>query len=148
MLHDAVEDRGGDATRQKIRERFGDRVTAMVDDCTDADVEPKPPWKERKLAYIAHIATANEDSLLISMADKLHNATAIGRDYRRIGAEVFGRFKVGPDEVAWYYRSLVEAFEARQFEGDARALLDELKLAVDELERCASASRSPTNNRS
>ena len=140
LLHDAVEDQGGETTRQEIRERFGDRVAAMVDDCTDADVQPKPEWKERKRAYIAHIESANEDSLLISMADKLHNAGAIGRDYRRLGAEVFERFNVGAQEVAWYYRSLVEAFEARQFENDAGALLNELKLAVNELERCVRES--------
>lgn len=135
LLHDAIEDQGGDATRRQIRERFGDHVVAMVNDCTDAEVEPKPPWKERKLAYIAHIGSADKASLLVSMADKLHNSTAIVRDHRRVGADVFKRFSVGPEEVAWYYRALVEAFEGRELEGDARALLGELMLAVDELER-------------
>ncbi len=137
LLHDAIEDQGGDATRREIRERFGDRVVGMVNDCTDAEVEPKPEWKERKRAYIAHINSADEASLLVSMADKLHNSTAIVRDYRQVGAKVFKRFKPGAEEVAWYYRSLVEAFDARGFEGGTKALLEELKLAVGELERCA-----------
>ena len=42
LLHDAVEDQGGAETRERIRERFGDRVTAIVDGCTDTDVIPKP----------------------------------------------------------------------------------------------------------
>jgi len=136
LLHDAIEDQGGDATRQEIRRRFGERVVTMVNDCTDAEEEPKPAWKKRKLAYIDHIGSADKSSLLISMADKLHNSTAIVRDYRREGAQVFERFEPEREEVAWYYRSLVEAFDARGFEGDAKALLEELELAVGELERC------------
>ena len=136
LLHDAIEDQGGDLMRREIRERFGDRVVGMVDDCTDAEVLPKPPWKERKVAYLAHIPAAREKSLLVSMADKLHNSTAIVRDHRREGPKVFDRFSSGPEDTLWYYRSLVEAYEGRQLAGDARDLLEELKLAVGELERC------------
>jgi GTP pyrophosphokinase len=135
LLHDAIEDQGGDDMRRKIRKKFGDRVTAMVDDCIDAEVQPKPPWKERKLAYLDHIAEAHPDSLLVSMADKLHNSTAIVRDLRHHGMSVFDRFYAGPEDTVWYYRSLVEAFDARGFEGDARALLEELRKVVAELER-------------
>ena len=145
LLHDAVEDQGGDLTRREIRERFGDRVTAMVDDCTDTDVQPKPPWKQRKLMYIEHIESASEDSLLISMADKLHNVTAIVRDHES-GTDVFARFNASADDVAWYYRSLVEAFETREFGADASALLDELTLGVAELERCVRADRTRAND--
>jgi GTP pyrophosphokinase len=135
LLHDAIEDQGGDSMRQQIRERFGGRVTTMVDDCTDADVQPKPPWKERKLAYVAHISEAHADSLLVSMADKLHNSTAILRDFQRIGPTVFERFSTGPEDTLWYYRSLVDAFDERGLEGEARALLEELRGVVGELER-------------
>jgi len=135
LLHDAIEDQGGDSMRQQIRERFGGRVTTMVDDCTDADVQPKPPWKERKLAYVAHISEAHADSLLVSMADKLHNSTAILRDFQRIGPTVFERFSAGPEDTLWYYRSLVDAFDERGLEGEARALLEELRGVVGELER-------------
>ena len=140
LLHDAIEDQGGDSMRQQIRQRFGDRVTAMVDDCTDAEVQPKPPWKTRKLAYVAHIAEAHADSLLVSMADKLHNSTAILRDFQRIGPTVFERFSAGPEDTLWYYRSLVEAFDQRGFGGEARALLGELRGVVAELERAVTGT--------
>lgn len=141
LLHDAIEDQGGDRMRRKIRERFGERVTAMVDDCTDAEIIPKPPWKERKLAYLAHVPAARADSLLVSMADKLHNAGAIARDLRRDGASVFERFAGKRDGTLWYYRSLLDAFAARQPAGGAGKLLTELHHAVDELERVAAATR-------
>ena len=146
LLHDAIEDQGGEQMRQKIRERFGDRVTRMVDDCTDAEVVPKPQWKERKEAYLAHLPEAHADSLLVSMADKLHNSTAIVRDFRRHGASVFKRFKARPAGVAWYYRSLVEAYETRERDGDlgedAGALLQELRGAVEELDRAVAGLES------
>src|SRR3954470_1989487 len=68
LLHDAIEDQGGAATREEIRRRFGDAVTAIVDGCTDADVIPKPPWRARKEAYVAHVRTAPPSVRLVSSA--------------------------------------------------------------------------------
>ncbi len=34
LLHDAIEDQGGAATREEIHRRFGDNVTAIVEGCT------------------------------------------------------------------------------------------------------------------
>jgi len=137
LLHDAVEDQGGDRVRQEIRAQFGDRVASIVDECTDTDEEPKPPWKARKQTYVAHLGSASEDALLVSMADKLHNTTAIVRDHRCVGATVFDRFQADPEEVAWYYSALLDAYEKRQPKGEASCLLAELRLAVGELVRVA-----------
>src|SRR4051794_14565870 len=82
LLHDAVEDQGGAATREAIRRRFGERVVAIVDGCTDTEVTPKPPWRARKDAYVAHVLVAPPDVRLVSAADKLHNARSILADYR------------------------------------------------------------------
>ncbi len=43
LLHDAVEDQGGDATAAEIRRRFGNRVCELVAACSDSAGEPKPP---------------------------------------------------------------------------------------------------------
>src|SRR5204862_2029268 len=80
LLHDAIEDQGGDVARQEIRRRFGDAVTAIVDGCTDAEEVPKPPWRARKEAYIAHVRSAPPSVRLVSSADKLHNARSILAD--------------------------------------------------------------------
>ena len=55
LLHDAAEDQGGAPRLADIRARFGERVVAIVAGCTDADTDPKPPWRERKAAYLAHL---------------------------------------------------------------------------------------------
>ena len=110
LLHDAIEDQGGPTTREAIRHRFGDTVTAIVDGCTDSDATPKPPWRQRKSAYIADILTASGSVRLVSAADKLYNVRSIVKDYRKLGDRVWERFKGKKDGTLWYYNSLVEAF--------------------------------------
>ena len=53
LLHDAVEDQGGQPTLDRIRREFGERVARIVHECSDADGEPKPPWRFRKEQYLA-----------------------------------------------------------------------------------------------
>lgn len=84
LLHDAAEDQGGEATLNATRERFGDGVAAIVADCTDAWTEPKPPWRARKEAYLAALPAKSMRSLLVSLADKVHNAQAIADDRRSV----------------------------------------------------------------
>ena len=134
LLHDAIEDQGGEATRAEIRRRFGDTVTEIVDGCTDAETIPKPPWRERKEAYIAHIFNASSSELLVSCADKLHNARSILNDYRVLGEAVWERFKGGKEGTLWYYRSLVEAFR----QTGSTPLVEELERVVLELEQLVS----------
>ncbi len=128
MLHDAIEDQGAHQ-EPAIAERFGPRVAHIVRGCTDADTMPKPPWRDRKLAYIAHLDAAEPDMLLVSAADKLHNARAICSDLRHIGPAVFERFKGGQEGTIWYYSALVERFCALM----PGALATELQRAVREI---------------
>ena len=133
LLHDAVEDQGGEATRAEILRRFGPRVTAMVDGCTDTDQFPKPPWRGRKEAYIARVRTASASVRLVSACDKLHNTRSLAMDYRTYGEALWSRFQGGRDGTLWYYRALVEAFESNGI----TALVEELNRAVSELEELA-----------
>jgi len=133
LLHDAIEDQGGDSTRQEIRIRFGENVVAIVDGCTDAETVPKPPWKERKEAYVAHIREASPSVRFVSAADKLHNARAILLDYRQLGEALWGRFMGGRDGTLWYYRALADAF----CQLDSMPLTKELDRTVRELEELA-----------
>lgn len=134
LLHDAIEDQGGAATREEIRRRFGDTVTEIVDGCTEIDGIPKPPWRHRKEAYIAHIPTASASVRLVSACDKLHNVRSILNDYRLLGDAVWNRFKGGKDGTLWYYRSLIEAFRT----AGSTPIVDELERVVGELERLVS----------
>ncbi len=91
LLHDAVEDQGGAPTREEIRRRFGDAVAGIVDEVSDTDVVPKPPWRERKEAYVKHVRDAQRSARLVSAADSciMHAPswrTCVRRATRRGGA--------------------------------------------------------------
>ncbi len=135
LLHDAVEDQGGADTREEIRRRFGDAVVSIVDGCTDAEVIPKPPWKERKEQYIARLSHASPSILLVSAADKLHNARAILGDYRALGENLWDRFNGGKEGTLWYYKSLVDAFKQAAAGTALGPLIEELERVVGEIEK-------------
>lgn len=110
MLHDWLEDIDG-ATPDALRARFGDRVTDLVIALTDSNEQPKPPWRERKERYLAHLHHASPDVKLISAADKLHNCRMIRRDLAMHGPRVFQWFRGEQVGTLWYYRSVVTALE-------------------------------------
>jgi (p)ppGpp synthase/HD superfamily hydrolase len=130
LLHDAVEDQGGDATRQEIRKRFGERVALIVEGCTDSDSQTKAPWKPRKEAYLARLRSAPPVVRLVSAADKVHNARTITADYRAAGDVLWSRFRGGKEGTLWYFRELVRIF----WEIGPEGIAFELATAVEELE--------------
>lgn len=113
LLHDAVEDQGGQPMLERIRSRFGSRVADIVAACSDADVIPKPPWQKRKEDYIASIAHKSPSALLVSLADKVHNARSIAEDLENHGDAVWGRFTGKQKGTCWYYGELLKAFKGR-----------------------------------
>lgn len=131
LLHDAAEDQGGRPRLVDIRQRFGDAVARIVEDCTDSWDSPKGPWTERKQAYIEHARRLPAPSLRVSAADKVHNAYAILRDLRNTGEQVWGRFSANADDVISYYESLVRAYR----EAGGGRLVDELDRIVRGIER-------------
>lgn len=131
LLHDAVEDAGGAPRLKDIECRFGKAVAGIVAGCTDTDQAPKPPWLQRKKAYVDHVRQAPASVKLISASDKLHNARAILADHRHEGDKVWNRFNGGKDGRLWYYRALVKAFGRSS---RIRTLVEELDRVVSELE--------------
>jgi (p)ppGpp synthase/HD superfamily hydrolase len=129
LLHDVVEDCGGEPMLKEVRRHFGARVAKIVDGCTDAYATPKPPWRERKENYIRHLKNADAGTRLVSAADKLNNVRSIIADYREVGEIVWTRFNGGRDGTLWYYRALLQEFQRKP-----NRLIREFALAVTELE--------------
>jgi (p)ppGpp synthase/HD superfamily hydrolase len=142
LLHDAAEDQGGRDTLARIRSEFGDDVAEIVESCSDSLDDPKPPWRERKRAYLEHLEEAGESALKVSLADKLHNARTIVVDYRDVGEALWERFNADRDQVLEYYRALAAIF-SRLTPG---ALATELAVTVGELDALVAAV-SPTSSR-
>jgi GTP pyrophosphokinase len=138
LLHDVVEDCGGAPMLREVQRKFGSRVAKIVDGCTDSDVDPKPPWRERKETYIRHLKTADAETRLVSAADKLNNVRSILSDYREVGESIWARFNGGREGTLWYYRALLQEFLRRK----PNRLIRELELAVRELEAGAKLGRT------
>jgi (p)ppGpp synthase/HD superfamily hydrolase len=111
LLHDALEDQGGQATALTIEARFGMRVIEIVTGCTDTMQSPKPPWRERKERYLASIDEKPTPVLRVSLADKVHNARSILSDYPDHGETLWQRFRGGKDGTLWYYESLAARYD-------------------------------------
>ena len=142
LLHDAVEDAGGLKRLRDIRAKFGKRVARIVDGCTDAYGEPKPPWLERKKKYIARVIGEAKDTRLVSAADKLSNARDILEDVRADGVVAFERFTGKKNGTLWYYRTLVDVFR----EAGTNPLVEELDRVVTHLEKLADPGKSFRRN--
>ena len=103
LLHDAIEDAGQSHT--SIDERFGGEVADIVRDCTDTSPEAKPgvkePWLLRKTRYLDSLAKKPISSLLVTAADKAHNAGDMVLNARRDPA-MWSKFNAGLDGSAWY----------------------------------------------
>ena len=150
LLHDVLEDCGAEH-EAVIRERFGDTVAAIVNDCTDGTAGEKithttpeakrADWQRRKLAYIAHLKDAPEISLLVSGCDKLHNARAIVQDLEKpeIGVAVFERFTARRDGTLQYYESIARVFAERQM-----PMADALNATVQRMHDLAGVSERRT----
>jgi (p)ppGpp synthase/HD superfamily hydrolase len=136
LLHDAIEDQGSKTSLEELRARFGERVAEIVAGCTDSWTAPKPPWSERKRAYVAGLRDKPPHVRRVSAADKLYNARAILDDYRHIGEALWSRFAGGREGTLWYYRALADELRA----AGGGAIVEELERVVAELERLASSA--------
>jgi len=132
MLHDAVENAGGRPMLERIELEFGPRVAAIVEGCSDTvDGESSESWIDRKHRYLAHLPEVTDDAVLrVALADKVHNARSIVRDYRQEGHRLWERFtQKTAREQLWYYGGLLAFFQQRR----PGPLTEDLWRAVGEL---------------
>jgi len=136
ILHDVIEDT--DVEEADLEEDFGPEVAELVMWCSaeaKSDENPVETWRPRKQAYLNHLAVATPSAVLVSLADKIHNARSIAADRRRAGDEdrFWGRFNASREDQEWYYRELIEMYARRVAEPGTRiteSMVDELRRAV------------------
>ena len=77
------------------------------------------------------LPTVDDDAVLrVALADKVHNARSIVRDYREVGHVLWERFREkSAREQLWYYSGLLEFFDRRR----PGPLTEDLWRAVGEL---------------
>lgn len=133
LLHDVAEDQGGRPRLADVRTRFGDRVADIVEACSDSlseDPSQKAPYEQRKRDHIEHLRHASDDVLLVTAADKLHNARAIHADLLVHGPVTIKRFNGTAQQILWYYNGILNVLKQRQV---SPHLTKALRHTVDEM---------------
>jgi len=133
LLHDIAEDCGGEPRLAEIKQMFGDRVEAIVRGCSDSlteSEEEKASWKSRKDAHLSHLRGATHDVLIVTAADKVHNARAIATDLLCTGPDVWKRFnkETTPQLIIGYYEEMLSILRAG---GVTDQLLKPLESAIE-----------------
>ncbi len=116
LLHDAVEDGGGEDMAVRIGAAFGDRVEQIVRGCSDSTVSnpaKKKSWWDRKIIYIDHLPSITEDVAFVAAADKLSNARSIVAEVAEHRDAAFEKFSTKRVGTLWYYRSITDVLPAR-----------------------------------
>lgn len=111
VLHDTIEDCNVDP--HEIKEKFGARVSALVQSETEDKLSDRPPadtWQERKeesLLMLKH--TKNRDVKILWLADKLSNMRSFYRAYLERGDEIWQALnQKDPKMQRWYYETIAE----------------------------------------
>ena len=111
LLHDTIEDADpyGSITKEQIEERFGSKVSNIVNDLTEQD--KTIDWAERKRQALIHVNEMSNDSLLVKSADVLHNINDQIADYKIEGDKMFERFNAGKEVQLERYNKLISAID-------------------------------------
>jgi (p)ppGpp synthase/HD superfamily hydrolase len=149
ILHDVVEDcvreeYTREDLEQRIAEKFGNDVLRSIlavthrrkdDDGVEFSAE------ERKADYLGRLADAEPRAHWVCAADKVHNIHSIVADLRRTvdPDTVWSRFAVGREGTVRWYRAVHDRLRAVGF---AAPIMNELRIAVEELESAALDSTS------
>lgn len=145
LLHDSLEDTNIDFAM--LEREFGADIADMVRDCSDTEEnmsreEKIDSFESRKENYLAAMKEkAGKPSVLVALADKVHNAENTLRDVRRIRATdpaaeaafwaTFNSKDVGDQK--WWYESLVTTFDGLPLDERGRALLERFRQTVEEI---------------
>jgi len=132
LLHDVAEDCGGEPRLVDIEKMFGSEVSEIVRGCSDSLTEredQKASWSTRKAAHISHLAEADHNVLIVTAADKVHNARAIAMDLQTVGDEVWKRFnrETNREMIIDYYAQIYSILIIRKI---TPILLNPLKSAI------------------
>lgn len=134
LLHDAVEDAGGKVALYRIFHDFGDDIAFLVAEVTETAASPKPPWRERKDLYLAHMEQDSLGALRIAAADKLHNLRSLVGDLHRLGPSILANFNAPLQDQIWFFAACHEVLTRRHPDcihlGEYQVLLSDLEAAV------------------
>lgn len=66
LLHDAVDNGGGWDALEEIVRKFSQKIADIVLGCADTMEYPKPPWQDRKGAFLRDLPKVSDSARLPS----------------------------------------------------------------------------------
>ena len=112
LLHDTLEDT--ETTPEELSAAFGPRVLELVESVSEAKAEDgqKLPWKDRKEGYLATLAKAPDDALIVAMADKIDNIESKLEGLEAGDEQLLQWFK-DPEANFWYHGEVLKMGQER-----------------------------------
>jgi (p)ppGpp synthase/HD superfamily hydrolase len=127
LLHDVIEDTP--VTVREILAQFGPEVADLVIALSEPD--KTAPWENRKTHTIDYLEKmANDDVLIVALADKLDNIRAIREGLESDGEKFWERFNRPKENQRWYYERLESVFSTRISREPALSLVSAFKAEV------------------
>lgn len=128
VLHDTIEDTS--VTAQQIHDIFGPQVTALV---LHHSEDKGKTWKERKTAAITEAEKGTLDCKLLIAADKVSNLRSTAADYHTMGETLWQKFNASREEIAWYYKSMLDALHELKQQPQTASLYEEMQQLYQEI---------------
>lgn len=128
LLHDAVEDQGGNSTLLAIKRQFGQQVADYVSTCSEPSRRANQDWRSHKLVYLAQIEAAPLAVKQIVLADKLHNGRSLLSNLSQFGSSVWTAFSGSPAETIWLYKAYHQLLK------EAGLRIEPLAAVIEQLE--------------
>lgn len=141
LLHDVLEDTK-DYTVDHMRQDFGDDVTRLVEALSEkksAHGTEASTWQGRKEAYLSVLSSAEDNALLISAADKIHNIRSMRGAYLEHGEQLWSFFHAPMDAQLWFFGAVLELIQQRL---GSHPLIEEYHEELSTLRKLLTASTS------
>lgn len=135
LMHDALED-VPDYAPEMLQEKFGMRVKDIVMGVTEESKlhdTPHGSWKEVKDSYLENLKTAPEESVMVSLADKIQNTRSLIEMIQLSKGEELARFGSTHEDRVWFNEEVLKIGEERL--GDDHVLVEEFRLETEEMKK-------------
>ncbi len=135
LLHDSLED-VADYTPEILEQQFGARVKEIVMGVTEEFKlrnETPPSGKEEKLLYLETLKVSTDESLMVSLADKIQNTRSLIEMINLSKGEEHPKFASTHDDRLWFHQEVLALCEERL--GEDYVLVEELRGELRKMKR-------------
>lgn len=132
LLHDAIEDQGGAIIAKIIREKFGDKIADIVEECTEDKNNNHLSWIERKQHFINQFITVSNSACRVILADKLHNARCNYYEWQNYQDSMEQFSQETKERIIWFYQSI---FNLAQLKVKNSFLISQFEIIIQQLKQ-------------